>query len=55
MLADYFEGCRRKRNELSYEFGVVTVSESDEILERARALVELIENWMRGEHPRFSS
>lgn len=53
--ADYFELCRRKRNDLSYEAaGVVTQREADEILAETRRLVGVVEDWIRKNHPRWA-
>ena len=49
---DYFEFCRRKRNELSYEAAnVVTGREADEIVREARRLVRAVEGWIKARHP----
>lgn len=52
MLADYFETCRRKRNKIDYDAAeVVTETEADEILEKAREFQILIEDWISRNHP----
>ena len=54
-FAEYYESCRRKRNELTYErAGVVHQTELDEILERTRRLGELVETWIWNQHPQLS-
>jgi len=51
-LVDYFELCRRKRNELSYEAAnLVTGRQAKEILEETRKLVRIVEEWIRARHP----
>jgi hypothetical protein len=52
--ADYFDRCRRKRNDLHYEVaGIATESESAELLREAVNLQKLVENWIDGAHPRL--
>ena len=49
---DYFELCRRKRNELSYEAAnIVTDRQASEILRETRKLVRVVEAWIRARHP----
>jgi uncharacterized protein (UPF0332 family) len=51
-LADYFETCRRKRNYIDYDASeVVTETEVEEILEKAREFHELVEEWITKRHP----
>jgi hypothetical protein len=48
---DYFELCRRRRNELSYEAAnVVTARQATEILKEARELILSVEQWVRSHH-----
>lgn len=48
---DYFELCRRRRNELSYEAAnIVTARQAAEILGEARQLVLSVEEWIRTHH-----
>ena len=50
--AVYFERCRRKRNELSYDMaGVVTDTEAAEILVQAKALQDTVQQWIGHHHP----
>ena len=50
--AVYFERCRRKRNELSYDTaGVATDTEASEILFEARAFHDMVERWIAQSHP----
>jgi hypothetical protein len=51
-LADYFDACRRKRNEIDYTGAVIATStEDDELLLHARAFLTLVENWITSTHP----
>ena len=50
--ADYFELCRRKRNNLSYDAsGVATEREAEEILTETLGLLDTVEDWIRIDHP----
>ncbi|MGD0293516.1 MAG: SAV_6107 family HEPN domain-containing protein [Terracidiphilus sp.] len=51
-LADYFDACRRKRNEIDYTGVVIATStEAEELLLHARAFLTLVENWIASTHP----
>lgn len=53
-LADYFDACRRKRNEIDYTGATIaTATEADELLVHARAFLELVERWIESAHPKF--
>lgn len=55
-LADYFETCRRKRNNIDYDAAeVVTETEANEILEKAREFQTLIEDWITQQHPIYKT
>jgi hypothetical protein len=55
-LADYFETCRRKRNNIDYDAAeIVTETEADEILKKAREFQILIEDWIAKHHPSYES
>lgn len=55
-LADYFETCRRKRNNIDYDAAeVVTETEANEILEKAREFQTLIEDWITQQHPTYKT
>jgi hypothetical protein len=48
---DYFELCRRRRNELSYEAAnIVTARQATEILRATRQLIPAVEEWIRTHH-----
>lgn len=50
--AAYFNACREKRNDLSYELaGVVTGSEAEELLREVPAFQALVDARLRGRHP----
>jgi uncharacterized protein (UPF0332 family) len=51
-LADYFDACRRKRNEIDYTGAVIATStEAEELLLHAKAFLSLVENWIASTHP----
>ena len=51
-LAAYLDNCRVKRNELSYDAAnLVSESDGDELLNRARELRVLVEDWIAQNHP----
>lgn len=55
-LADYFETCRRKRNNIDYDAAeVVTETEADEILNKSREFQTLIEDWISNYHPTYKT
>ncbi len=50
-LADYFETCRRKRNNIDYDAAeIVTETEANELLEKAREFQTLVEDWITQTH-----
>ena len=51
-LLDYFDACRRKRNEIDYTGAMVaTGTEAEELLLHSRAFLELVERWIEANHP----
>lgn len=53
-LADYFDLCRRKRNDIDYDYAeVVTETEAEELLEKAEEFQSLIEEWIAKNHPTY--
>lgn len=51
-LADYFDACGRKRNEIDYTgAAIATSTEADELLFHAKALLSLVEGWIASTHP----
>ena len=46
-LTDYFDACRRKRNEIDYTgAAIATGTEAEELLLHARAFVDHVERWI---------
>src|SRR5208283_3678094 len=46
-LADYFDACRRKRNEIDYTGATIaTTTEADELLLHAKSFLALVEAWI---------
>lgn len=53
-LTDYFDTCRRKRNQIDYmRSDLATETEADEILARAMEFCELVETWISKHHENF--
>ncbi len=53
-LADYFDACRRKRNEIDYTGAVIATStEADELLLHAKVFQKMVESWIAATHPAF--
>jgi hypothetical protein len=51
-LADYFDACRRKRNEIDYTGATIaTATEADELLLHAKSFLDLVELWIETTHP----
>jgi uncharacterized protein (UPF0332 family) len=51
-LADYFDACRRKRNEIDYTGATIaTTTEADELLAHAKSFLEMVETWIETTHP----
>lgn len=51
-LTDYFDACRRKRNEIDYTGAMIaTATEADELLLHANAFLGLVESWIVSFHP----
>jgi len=51
-LAIYFDGCRQSRNDLSYgAASVVSESDAEELIEKAKELRGLVRDWIRRNHP----
>lgn len=54
-LTDYFETCRRKRNQIDYtQSHVATETEAKEIVAKATEFYELVEAWISKNHPQFA-
>lgn len=52
--ADYFDDCRRKRNEASYEAVRVSPTEADELLREAFSFRSDLVYWLERTHPRWA-
>lgn len=53
-LADYFDACRRKRNEIDYTGATIaTTTEAEELLVHAKAFLDMVEKWIQTAHPSF--
>ena len=53
-LTDYFEICRRKRNQIDYtRTRLVTESEAKEIVIKAKEFCEVVETWIAKNHPKL--
>jgi hypothetical protein len=51
-LADYFDACRRKRNEIDYTGATIaTITEADELLLHTKSFLHLVELWIETTHP----
>jgi SAV_6107-like HEPN len=51
-LADYFDACRRKRNEIDYTGATIaTTTEAKELLLHAKSFLDLVELWIETNHP----
>ncbi|TMQ70983.1 MAG: hypothetical protein E6K80_06865 [Candidatus Eisenbacteria bacterium] len=54
-VAKYFDRCRRKRNDLTYErAGIVSAFETQEILREATRLRDRVEAWISEHHPELA-
>jgi hypothetical protein len=50
-LGNYFEACRRKRNEIDYDRAyVASHSDADDIVDKAEELQTLVEDWITKNH-----
>jgi len=55
LLTSYFETCRRKRNMLDYDMAnVATDTEVRELMEKAQAFQQLVEQWIAQQYPQFT-
>ncbi|MGP8251361.1 MAG: SAV_6107 family HEPN domain-containing protein [Terracidiphilus sp.] len=50
-LADYFDACRRKRNEIDYTgASIATGTEAEELLLHAKTFLSAVEAWIAAKH-----
>ena len=53
-LTDFFDACRRKRNEIDYTGATIaTATEAEELFVHEKAFLELVERWIESAHPKF--
>ena len=51
-FASYFDRCRSKRNELSYEHGgIVSRAEVEDLLARVEEFASVVATWISSHHP----
>jgi hypothetical protein len=51
-LAAYFDTCRRKRNQVDYDFAnAASETEADELIEKTDEFKTLVQEWLREKHP----
>lgn len=54
-LADYFDLCRRKRNDIDYDAaGIVSDTDADELISKAKDFKILVEDWIKNNYPQFA-
>jgi uncharacterized protein (UPF0332 family) len=54
-LSSYFELCRRQRNQVDYDMAnVATEAEARLLVEKAEEFQQLVENWIRKNHPAYA-
>lgn len=53
-LTDFFDACRRKRNEIDYTGAMIaTTTEADELILHAKSFLELVEKWIEVKYPKL--
>lgn len=51
-LIDYFDTCRRMRNQVNYDVaGVVSEAQANELLEKGKEFRRVVEDWVSQKHP----
>ncbi len=54
-LADYFDLCRRKRNDIDYDAaGIVSETDADELLAKAEEFQVKVEEMIKNDYPQFA-
>lgn len=54
-LADYFDLCRRKRNDIEYDAaGIVSETDADQLLAKTKEFQNLVEESIRKDFPQFA-
>lgn len=55
VLSAYFDFCRRQRNQVDYDMAnVATEAEATLIVQKAEEFQQLVEDWMRTNHPAYA-
>ena len=54
-LVAYFDTCRRKRNQVDYDFALVASdTEVEELLTKAEEFQTIVEDWIRQHHAKYA-
>ena len=54
-LIDYFDTCRRMRNQVNYDVaGVASEAEAEELVEKANEFRQVVEDWIMQNHPQLA-
>jgi len=54
MMSDYFDRCRRKRNNIQYDqVNVATKSEVDELIAKAEQFRKTVIEWLKRNYPKL--
>jgi uncharacterized protein (UPF0332 family) len=54
-LVTYFDTCRRKRNQVDYDLvNAATETEAEELIRKADEFQDLVEDWIRKHHRKYS-
>jgi uncharacterized protein (UPF0332 family) len=54
-LVAYFDTCRRKRNQVDYDFAnAATETEAEDLLQKAEEFRALVEEWVRKQYPHYA-
>ena len=55
-VADYFDACRRKRNQVTYDLAhVATAGEAQELIANVRAFRDRVEDWIGVRYPHLQA
>ncbi len=54
-VMDYFDTCRRMRNQVNYDVaGVASEAEADELIEKAKEFRQVVEDWVKQNHSQLA-
>ncbi len=54
-FVEYFDSCRRKRNQVDYSLAsAATSTEAEELIQKAEEFRDLVEQWIKKNHPEFA-